>query len=384
MNMTLLSRAARIVIGALLPLMMGCGASAPESQAAASTPADTPTERHEAGVTLEPAQLSQITLETLSSHAVGDVIRATGTVEFNADHMVRILSPVSGQVQELRLNVGDDVRRGDTLFVLSSREVAGAVADLLAARKDLDLSQKTSAMTKDLFEHQAASRIALQQSENDLAKAEAKVAQSEEVLRVLGFDENALHDSKAVPSRMAVRSPIAGTVTERTVTNGQFVGSDATALMTIADLSSVWVQADVFERDLHSIAARPESRRDDGSVSRQPLQRAGGAHRDGGRRADPHREDAIRRREPRTAFEARHVHRGDAAAPELQRRADGTGKGDLRGERPELRLRPDRHDTVCAAAGRHACRLWQSRARHTRAGRRRSRRHRRRAAAARA
>src|SRR5947209_15395168 len=99
-------------------------------------------------------------------------------------------------------------------------------------------------MTKDLFDHQAASRISMQQSENDLAKAHAKVAQSEEVLRVLGFDEAALRDTGAVPSRMAIRAPIAGTVTERSITNGQFVGTDSTPLMTVADLTSVWVQAD--------------------------------------------------------------------------------------------------------------------------------------------
>jgi cobalt-zinc-cadmium efflux system membrane fusion protein len=50
-----------------------------------------------------------------------------------------------------------------------------------------------------------------------------------------------------------MRSPIAGTVIERSVTNGQFVGPDNPPLMTIADLSAVWVQADVFERDLSHI-----------------------------------------------------------------------------------------------------------------------------------
>jgi cobalt-zinc-cadmium efflux system membrane fusion protein len=169
--------------------------------------------------------------------------------------MARILSPVSGQVQGLRINVGDAVRQGDTLFVLSSREVAAAVADHLASHKDLDLSEKTFAMTKDLFEHQAASRIALQQSENDLAKARAKVAQTEEVLRVLGFDDAALENIAALPSRIAIRAPISGTVIDRTITNGQFVGSENAPLMTLADLATVWVQADVFERDLHSIAA---------------------------------------------------------------------------------------------------------------------------------
>jgi cobalt-zinc-cadmium efflux system membrane fusion protein len=247
------SRAACALACALVALLTAC--RSPEPAAAEAADAPPPTAQREPGVHLDEAQQRQITIETVSAHSAGDVIRATGTVEFNADRMARILSPVSGQVQGLHLNVGDDVRQGDTLFVLSSREVAGAVADHLAAQRDLDLSEKTFAMTKDLFEHQAASRIALQQSENDLSKAHAKVAQSEEVLRVLGFDERALRDSDAVPSRMAIRAPIGGTVTERTVTNGQFVGSDSTALMTIADLSTVWVQADIFERDIHSIAA---------------------------------------------------------------------------------------------------------------------------------
>ena len=55
-------------------------------------------------------------------------------------------------------------------------------------------------------------------------------------------------------ARVPVRTPIAGTVIERSVTNGQFVGPDNPPLATIADLSSVWVQADVFERDVHNIA----------------------------------------------------------------------------------------------------------------------------------
>jgi len=204
---------------------------------------------------LDAAQLGHIKIEELSTHSGGGTIVATGTVEFDADRIARILAPVAGQVQDLRLNVGDDVRRGDTLFVLSSREVAAAIAEHLASEKDLDLAEKTFAMTKDLFEHDAASRIAMQQSENDVAKSRAKVAQTAEVLRVLGFDEGAVANSSALPSHVPIRAPLSGIVTERTITSGQFVGTESTPLMTIADLSSVWVQADVFERDLHSIAA---------------------------------------------------------------------------------------------------------------------------------
>jgi membrane fusion protein, heavy metal efflux system len=238
--------------------------STPETFASAATPAtaaDTPARStpgvaaHPSRVHLDQAQLGQIKIEELSTRSGAGVIRATGTVEFNADRIARILAPVAGQVQELKLNVGDDVRRGDTIFVLSSREVASAIAEHLASQKDLDLSEKTFAMTKDLFEHQAASRMAMQQSENDVAKARAKVAQTAEVLRVLGFDEHAVENSGTLPSHVPIRAPLSGIVTERTITNGQFVGVESTPLMTIADLSSVWVQADVFERDLHSIAA---------------------------------------------------------------------------------------------------------------------------------
>jgi cobalt-zinc-cadmium efflux system membrane fusion protein len=229
--------------------------AAAESPAPATATADPPAAPHDVRVHLDDAQLAKITIEPASAASSDEVIRATGTVEFNADRVARILSPVAGQVQDLRVNVGDDVKQGSTLFVLSSREVAAAIADRVASQKDLELSEKTYAMTQDLFEHEAASRMALQQAENDLAKARAKVAQAEEVLHVLGFDDTAAGGGRALASRMPIHAPISGTVTERTITNGQFVGNDSNALLTIADLSTVWVQADIFERDLHRIAA---------------------------------------------------------------------------------------------------------------------------------
>src|SRR5262249_5614774 len=252
-----------IVMLAVIAMAGGCRRDeAPETPAsAASPPPAPPAGRASAArtvrdpvVRLDASQLAQITIEQLSDRSSGDVIHTTGTVEFNADRMARILPPVSGQIQGLRVNVGDDVTQGDTLFVLSSREIASAVADHVASHKDLDLSEKTFAMTKDLFEHGAASRMSMQQAENELAKARAKVGQTEEVLRVLGFDEAALETPAALPSRISIRAPITGTVIERTITNGQFVGAENTPLMTLADLATVWVQADVFERDLHSIA----------------------------------------------------------------------------------------------------------------------------------
>src|SRR5262249_57565000 len=115
-----------------------------------------------------------------------------------------------GGVEGVGGKVGGGGGQGDTLFVLSSREIASAVAEHVASHKDLDLSEKTFAMTKDLFEHGAASRMSMQQAENELAKTRAKVGQTEEVLRVLGFDDAALENPATLPSRITIREPIAG------------------------------------------------------------------------------------------------------------------------------------------------------------------------------
>ena len=235
-------------------VLPACRAGARSAEQSAS-PAERTSKSSNPEVRLDPSQLKQVRIEELSTFAPADAIKATGTVEFNADRMARILPPVPGQVQDLAVNAGDSVRKSDVLFVLRSREVAAAIADHLASHKDLDLAEKTFAMTQDLFEHEAASRIALQQSENELAKSRAKVEQTEEVLQVLGLDAHTEEDAAHLQSRVPVRAPIGGTVIERTVTNGQFVGPENTPLLVIADLSTVWVEADVFERDLRHINA---------------------------------------------------------------------------------------------------------------------------------
>jgi cobalt-zinc-cadmium efflux system membrane fusion protein len=241
-----------------------CAVAAAGCHAADQTPpqrsADSPAAPPVRGrVHLSDAQLAKVHIEELSTHAPADVIKATGTVEFNGDRMAKLLAPAVGQVQRLAVNVGDTVRKNDVLFMLSSRDVAAAIADHETSMKDLELAERTQAMTQDLFDHQAASRIALEQSRNELAKARARLQQTENNLTVLGINPATVDGDTTHSSTVPVRAPIAGTVIDRAVTDGQFVGNDATPLITIADLSSVWVQADVFERDLRNIAVNQQA-----------------------------------------------------------------------------------------------------------------------------
>ena len=240
---------------ALAAAVFGACRNAPQAAPAAAPPHAAPAAAGPHRIRLDASQVAQVHVVALTLRPAADTITTTGAVEFNADRTARILPPVPGQVQNLRVNVGDVVRQGEVLFEISSRDAAAVIGDHTASHKDLELSEKTYAMTKDLYEHQAASRMALQQAESDLAKNRSKVQQTEEAMRVLGLDVAASDRGVPTPSRIPVRAPLGGTVIERAVTNGQFVGSDtATPLLTLADVSSVWATADVFERDLHHIS----------------------------------------------------------------------------------------------------------------------------------
>ena len=245
-----------ILLAGLLSLALsGCQKSGLSEAAAATTDAASAAAKKEIpnDVELDPAMLANIKVETVRAESGRSNLGGTGKVQFNEDRTVRILAPLPGQVVDFQARVGDPIQKDQLLFSIKSREVASLVSDYLQSQRDLDLAQKTYNMNKDLFEHQAASRISYQQAENDLAKANTQVARGEEALRVLGIDPKEAVKDGGLRSLVPVRSPMGGTLIERNLTPGQFVPADSTALLTIADLSTVWVLVDVFERDIHLV-----------------------------------------------------------------------------------------------------------------------------------
>jgi len=219
------------------------------TEAEAGAQSKTSIKSSDATVTLEPGMMANIKLEQLSEKVLPSTFTATGKVNFNEDQMARILAPVAGQVINLRAKVGDSVAKGQDLFYINSREATAAISEHLENRKDLELAEKHFALTKDLYDHQAASLVSLQQAEGDLAKAKTRAARSVKVLQVLGLNPN----EDGMEARIPVKTPLNGKVVERSVTEGQFVQPDSNPLMIIADLASLWVLADIYENDLHRI-----------------------------------------------------------------------------------------------------------------------------------
>jgi cobalt-zinc-cadmium efflux system membrane fusion protein len=246
---------ARAIAGALTIAAAASAACGPRSDAAAAPPDETTAAASRPRtVTLDSKMAAAIVVGVTGDQASPSELTIAGRVQFDEDRLAHVLAPVAGQIVDLRVKVGDRVTKGERLCTIASRDAAAAVGEFLESQKDLELAEKTAAMTADLYQHEAASRMTLQQAQSDLAKAQSRVARTSEALRVLGLAPGA--DLSSFNGRVPIVAPIGGTVIDRKVTEGQFEQADSAPIFTVADASVVWVVGDVFERDLHLVSLR--------------------------------------------------------------------------------------------------------------------------------
>jgi cobalt-zinc-cadmium efflux system membrane fusion protein len=193
---------------------------------------------------------------------------AIGQIAFNEDTSTVVLAPYSGRVVRLIAKIGQDVRSGDPLVELDCPDVLqpqndfiAALATLNKARTQFDLAKIGETRQRSLYEGKAGPLRELQQAEaqrvdaeNDLRTAETALEAARARLRIMGRSEEeieALQQKGAISRAFIIRAPIDGTVVARKVGPGQFVRSDTgDALYTIADLSSMWLRAYVFENEI--------------------------------------------------------------------------------------------------------------------------------------
>jgi len=232
--------------------MLACGNRGGEPQAAGEKDRG-PNETASEGMRLDPEVLKKLKWQQVSEQSLPRNLVVTGKVQFNEDQTAQVLAPVAGQIVDLRVRLGDSVAKGEVLFSLRSREVAQLMTEYMENRRDLDLAEKTLTMTQDLFEHQATSRISLQQADSEVAKNTAKLARVAESLRMFGLNPPPGEGFDGLNTPIQIHSPISGTIVERIVTGGQIVQPESGSLLTIADLSTVWVLAEVFERDIRFV-----------------------------------------------------------------------------------------------------------------------------------
>jgi membrane fusion protein, heavy metal efflux system len=180
-------------------------------------------------------------------------ITLPGEVAVNADRVAHVVPRVPGVVREVRKNLGDVVHRGEVMAVLESRDLADATASLLAARERLSLAENNFSREERLWTRRISPEQDYFQAKNSLAEAGIAVRLAEQKLRVLGFSEEYIARLPNARERSVmiynIEAPFDATVTEKHISLGEVLKEDSAAFV-IADLSSVWVNLDVHQKDL--------------------------------------------------------------------------------------------------------------------------------------
>lgn len=213
----------------------------------------------EATLTLAPeaAARAGIRVETvgeqLASEGGGGV--ATGVVQANAYRTTPVIALVGGIVRRVGKELGEHVRQGETVAVVFSDELAMAQSRYVTALAELDEHRKHHQRTAKLVEIGAASREELEQATTKLKTAESEVASLRQRLQLLGLTPqriNNLRSSSQISSEVSLPAPVSGTVISRAVNQGEVVEANK-EILRVADLSSVWVIGQVYEKDLARI-----------------------------------------------------------------------------------------------------------------------------------
>jgi cobalt-zinc-cadmium efflux system membrane fusion protein len=223
------------------------------AQTSAMTAAAKPAE-----LKLDPAQRQKIRVETVAPTAFHRTVDTTGTVAFDQNQATQVLAPVSGPVARLLVEVGAHVGKGQALAVVASPDFAVDVSALRKAEATAKNARRLAALDEQLWKNDAIARRDMEQAETDAVAAEADRDAALQQLRDLGVDAKTIADIRdnrpAANNGALIRSPLAGTVVEKLITPGQLLQAGTTPCFTVADLSTVWVMANVFETDLPFIA----------------------------------------------------------------------------------------------------------------------------------
>ena len=248
---------AAIVAAAILSVA-GCSKSGDTSQSSPTA----------ADVTLSPEQLKHVRLYTVAPSRYHKTVAATGTVDFDQDQATSVLAPFSGPVVRLLVQAGQRVRKGQPLAEVDSPDFATAVGNYRAAVITAQTDRHLADMDKDLLAHQGVAQREEAQAQTDAVTAEANRDAARQALVALGVEPGAIAATRAgrTVSRIEgiIRAPIAGTVAEKLISPGQLLQAGTTPCFTIADLSRVWVMAQIFGSDLASVNVGDTARIDTG------------------------------------------------------------------------------------------------------------------------
>ncbi len=224
-------------LAAALALALAACSSSPDQSSA--TPAI-------ANVRLTKAQLAHIQLYTVIPVGYRQKIEAPGTVDFDNDQATSVVSPFTGPVTRIFVAQGQHVSRGQPLAMVASADVANAVAAYRKAAVASANARRVAAADRDLAAHNGISEREAAQAQTDAASAEADRVAAAQALASLGAGPGSGLNG-------IIRAPVSGVIADKTVTPGQLLQAGSSTAFTVANLSQVWVLAQVAPDDLSKV-----------------------------------------------------------------------------------------------------------------------------------
>jgi len=206
-------------------------------------------------LTPEQEASAQIAKANAESRTTTGLLQATAEVQPSGDGVARVGPRLAGRLTSLSVGVGDHVKKGQTLALLDSPELARAKSDYLSAAASWKVARETADREKALFDKKISSEADWRQAEAEAARARSDMQASASLLRSMGVGDGQLARldvDQRQTSGIALTAPIEGDVVERSATLGQ-MAEPSDALFVLMDLRQVWVQVDVFERDLGQV-----------------------------------------------------------------------------------------------------------------------------------
>lgn len=204
-------------------------------------------------VTLGDRQLASIKVEPVGQHLFTIEREAIGNIAFNDDKSVQVYPPNPGKIIELFHDLGDDVDKGEKLYTIRSPDLIAAESTLIAAAGVLDLDNQVLERARKLYETQGVAQKELQQAISDQQSAEGSLKAARHAVSIFGKSDAEI-DRMVVERRidpvMVVASPITGRVTARNAAPGLLAQpGNPPAPYTVADISTMWMVANVIETD---------------------------------------------------------------------------------------------------------------------------------------
>ncbi|MBR0751608.1 efflux RND transporter periplasmic adaptor subunit [Bradyrhizobium jicamae] len=207
-------------------------------------------------VALNDKQAGQFKVIAAEQHTFRTTKNAVGSIDFNQNMLVQAFTPNPGKIVDTFFNIGDEVKKGDALFTIDSPDLLQAESALLASSGVLELQTRTLARVKQLLKTGGGAQKDVDQATSDQQTAEGNYKAGRDAVRIFGKTDaeiDRIVADRKVDSILVVPSPISGRIIARNAAPGLYVQpGNAPAPYSLADLSTMWMVANVIEIDAPS------------------------------------------------------------------------------------------------------------------------------------